>query len=882
MKVRAIRLWNVRKFSRRGVAIEDIGDGVNVLSAENEQGKSTCFDALHALLFQPHSGTPKIVQMLRPYSGGSPRIEADVETDSGFYRIAKQYYSGREATVTDLATERLVAQADLAEAWISDLTRGGASGPTGLLWVRQGLTDFERGGKPNQDPAFKARDDALSAVAGEEVEALTGGRRMAWIIERCQNELDELVTSGTGQARKGGEYANAKEARERLLENESDLEKRVDALRGELDQRKTKQAQRASLMDPAAIGSRRLDKERTAAALEQAKGHANQLSEVLGQHKTRTQLHGVALANLGRYREALKRSEALKEQLGARDNAHADALAAQALAQKAEEDADRELRDAEADYAAAREQQRRGEAAQRATDARKQLEERRAKLQEAELCQSIIEGLIGRAQALAIPDGAVTRLQGLHEEIAKLRAKVEASSALVVIDYGDNPHGSILVDGLPVVDREAHPVSRSTRFDIPQIGGLTVSAGSNADASTAMTLRTKQSDHDRELENLGVEDLASLRERERAFEEVKTNLQGARAELSAWAPKGVDALRIEISRLTETTGDQDLDPPDLEKALLEFEKADSRVHDARSTAETARAQLSSKREATLGEKLRADHLRENLTETSNTLGPEDARAPELDGLVKAEADHAAQLAATVTKVESLMASAPDLENAEAAARRATSVVERADGDITRLDQEIAGLSGSITGRSNEAIEESLAETRDRLNAASDRVAALEAEIAVLKRLRQALDNARAAAREQYLEPVLNELRPLVPLILDDAKITFDDDTLVPRSLERNGQDEDFSVLSGGTREQLTVLTRLAFARLMAKNGRPVPVILDDALVYSDDDRIEKMFVALHRQARDLQIVVFSCRQRAFEKLGGQSLHMTDWTPEPTS
>ncbi len=48
------------------------------------------------------------------------------------------------------------------------------------------------------------------------------------------------------------------------------------------------------------------------------------------------------------------------------------------------------------------------------------------------------------------------------------------------------------------------------------------------------------------------------------------------------------------------------------------------------------------------------------------------------------------------------------------------------------------------------------------------------------------------------------------------------------------------------REQLSVLTRLAFARLLARDGRPAPVILDDALVYSDDDRIERMFDALHR------------------------------------
>ena len=39
-----------------------------------------------------------------------------------------------------------------------------------------------------------------------------------------------------------------------------------------------------------------------------------------------------------------------------------------------------------------------------------------------------------------------------------------------------------------------------------------------------------------------------------------------------------------------------------------------------------------------------------------------------------------------------------------------------------------------------------------------------------------------------------------------------------------------------------------------------------------------MFDALHRQASDLQIIVFTCRQRAFDSLGGQGLRMEEWVP----
>lgn len=47
------------------------------------------------------------------------------------------------------------------------------------------------------------------------------------------------------------------------------------------------------------------------------------------------------------------------------------------------------------------------------------------------------------------------------------------------------------------------------------------------------------------------------------------------------------------------------------------------------------------------------------------------------------------------------------------------------------------------------------------------------------------------------------------------------------------------------------------------------MILGDALVHSDDDRIEAMFDPLHRMSRDQQILVVTCRQRAFAALGGE-------------
>jgi Uncharacterized conserved protein len=159
----------------------------------------------------------------------------------------------------------------------------------------------------------------------------------------------------------------------------------------------------------------------------------------------------------------------------------------------------------------------------------------------------------------------------------------------------------------------------------------------------------------------------------------------------------------------------------------------------------------------------------------------------------------------------------------------------------------------------------------RLTAALAATLALGREVAVLKTLIEALEEARKAARDRYFEPVLTELRPMLRLLWPGAELRFDGDSLLPGELLRDGKAEAIGTLSGGTREQISLLVRLAFARLLAKSGRHAPVILDDALVYTDDERMEAMFDALTRQAEDLQILVLSCRNRALRDLGGRKL-----------
>jgi len=70
-----------------------------------------------------------------------------------------------------------------------------------------------------------------------------------------------------------------------------------------------------------------------------------------------------------------------------------------------------------------------------------------------------------------------------------------------------------------------------------------------------------------------------------------------------------------------------------------------------------------------------------------------------------------------------------------------------------------------------------------------------------------------------------------------------------------------------------VLARLAFAEMLIDQGKPAMVILDDALAYSDPERMERMFDVLAQAAAKMQILILTCREDLFARLGGTEIKL---------
>lgn len=874
MKISALRLFNVKRFAGRGVAIDGIGDGVNVLCAANEFGKSTSFEALHALFFQPYSGTPGDVQRLRPYSGGNPLVEADIATGEGSFRITKQYYGGRFARVIDIGSGRLVAQADEAENFISGLIRGGTAGPAGLLWVRQGITGMEKRSRTEEEGEKQVRQSLLESVQGE-VEAVTGGRRMAEIMAAVKEALSDMVTA-TGRPKTGGRYAAVIDERDRLAEDEARLSNEVTRLREALNKRANAAARLAEIDSALDRAERRSAIEKAQISFDAAKTQNEKLKTAEAELKLVRERRNGAEREFKAFTEAREKATVLQKSLTSAEANRTEAVMNRREAADAIEKARENVELAEAQEQELRERLARFDAATKAREAFERLADLKERLAEAEKVRQGIEEGEAQLALLKIPAKAIDELQAREVEIAKLRAINEAARPSLSIHYEADAAGTVTLDGKPLKDREDRTYEGQARLAVPGFGTITLR--SNSPGRNDDQLVQAEAARIALLASMGVDSLSAARDRQERVQQVEADLRDLRGRLSFIAPEGLPKLREDVAAgdsINLEVLDPKEDPTLLRTVLVE---AEERRNKGRLALREVEPNQSRADEAFVAAETTLASLMSDQVQLVAILGPEETRGDRERTLSATQADLDQSLSQAEAHVLRLGESAGDLESIEAALTRARSIEAAADKEINALREDMAGLNAEIRAQSEEAVEEKWRETVEALTAATARVEAFVREVAVLQRVTTALETARSEARELYLKPVMAELGPLLRLLFDDVSITFDDKTLLPQTILRNGQEEDVDRLSGGMREQLSVLTRLAFARLLARDGRPAPVILDDALVYSDDDRIEKMFDALHRQSRDQQIIVFSCRQRAFQRLGGNVLQMTEWQP----
>ncbi|GGH51456.1 chromosome segregation protein SMC [Frigidibacter albus] len=861
MKLRAITLTNVRRFAGRSAALEAIGDGITVLAECNEFGKSTFFDALHALFFEKHRSSKQAVKSLQPHSGGAPEVAVEVELPAGRFLITKRWLSRPTARVTD-AAGRVVAQDDEAEAWIERLMAGGPSGPTGLLWVRQGVAGLEpEGNAAERERLLATRRDLMSSVAGE-IDAMTGGRRMDAVLARAGEEL-ALLATGSGRPKTGGAWEKALTEAEALAVREADLARLAAALSGALKDRREAERQRQAIDAAEAQAAREAALRGARAAFKAAEDHAGRVARAA--QALRVAELGATGAN--RDLQALvAQGERLAAAMATQERAAGDLARRREAATAARGDEARaaaSLASASGAAVAARTRLQAAQRAELAAAAARRLADLTERLTRAEGFRARQEAAAARAAALTVTAKQVAAAESAATDHARLAAQAEARALVLRFAY-DGP-GRAMLAGAPV--EAPLRLTAAAVLDLPGLGRLTVDPGARAEDDLPARLAAADVALARALAACGAETVGAARARLAEADAAREAARQAGELLASLAPAGLEALRAEAAKAAEVAGGAveavEVDLPALEAAQRQAEAAES-VATAAAGAVRSAAGVAS-------DALARAEAAEQAAAAAVAAAQAEAAGDHPDRLAAAQAAVAAAQAGLDEAVQAhaaLVAAAPDLQTAQAGLERAESAAARAAKESGDLARRVAELDGFIRSQADLGIEEELEEVRGRLTEARARAARREAEVRALTRLREALAAARIAAREAYFGPVRQELAPLLAILHEGADLALDDRSLLPVSLTRDGQPEPLEILSGGTAEQIAILTRLAFARLFARSGQTVPIILDDALVHSDDDRIEAMFTALHRVARDQQILVLTCRQRAFASLGG--------------
>lgn len=874
--------------------------GVVVVHGPNEMGKTTLLTAFGLLLSEVgvNSKAARIKALKSATEDVATTVSADMTVAGHRLTILKSFNksSGRcELIVTSPRRENLTGR-QAAERFAELLSEGVDTQLIDALTIRQGasLDILAATGIPSLEQALGGDSPADDEAAGAGAAAGTGTADGAGaLIGRITEEYLRYFTPGGRPSKELKAVTDALAAAEADHDAATGRYTQAQNLITELEQ---------------------LTVEKTAVAKQEpvAAEAAVEAEKTLAEGRA-------AVAELDGLRRTVTAAAGVRDLADQRARARADRISALADAEKTVAALTVEVQEAE--KAAEQEEQTTGDLGKRRSAAR-----RRSRVATAWAAR--VEALSRRQDAgsrVADLADRIARATGIADEVRDLKRSVDdspvtdkvlaslrsADAALCqAVTVRDAVATTVEVagpaDGTVTVDREPRElvggsatVHVTGRQEIG-LGDWTVTVTPSRDVSEVSEEVTRaRADLDRLLAAAGVEDLTA-------------------AEAAAAARQdAAEEHREAVLRLTQVTGTGTVD--DLrnrhERAAAEVEelgtRADEalqRIHDEDPEgavvlpgvpgADTGdeitatSAELTDEADAALRE---AERIQEDITRVTRAGAAVrlEGRKTELERATAGRDRLAATLAADREQRDdaSLDSELAEAATALAEAREAlaeaesrtgvidigtlTSLAEGATSRMRRLREraeETGHAVSRVTGALGEhaGVAEEVEDTRTAVERAEreHRRVSAQAEAAAL--LYSEVQEALARARERYEAPLRATVERLARTLYgSEVDFEFGDD-LGPSRRTLDNVTLDTTQLSGGAREQLSVLTRLAVADLVG-GGDAVPVIIDDALGFSDRGRIDRMNVVLDTLGRDHQIIVLTCDLDRFDGISGATL-----------
>lgn len=871
MRLTRIRIEQFRQF-RTALEIGDLAPGLNLFTGPNEAGKSTVVAAIRAAFFERHRSAS--VDDLRPWNepNAAPTVALDFELNGQPCHLTKTFLTRKRCTL-QLGRETLdgeLAEDRLAELLGFQYAGRGASkaehwGIPGLLWIEQGSSQALR-------EAVGHATDHLRGALHQSLGEVTarGGDELLGVVAAQRHEL--LTEAG---ARPRGAYKEALDKESALAAELAQLDQeiaryreRVDALAALRREHAADEAEQPWRVLRAQQGEAEARLQAAAelqAALTAERQRAAELASRID--LLRAQLDGFA-----REEQALAARRAALE--SARQ-AHAAATAPLDNWRARLVQAERALEAARAMRRAVRQRVESARLARDAEAAQRQLDTVTAQLQQAEAAQLRVQALQREIAANAIDPQDLKTLRAQARELADIDIRCRAVATRLT--YELEPGQQIALDGQALTGHGEIRLLALTTLVLPGLGRLEIAPGGGDLA--ALTARAAElADAQRMLlARLGLDSLAAAEARELTQNNLQNDLAIAQASLRALAPQGLDALRAEhtvwAARAKELAQALERLPPaadtpaelptaaEAEAAELAAAQTVDALREDAHRAELAAADAHSRLEAAIREHAAAHALCE---------APERAQrlAAASGELTAARAEQAA-LAARIGELERQLAAArPEILQQDVERLRASA--EQLERQHHERRERLLRLEVALQTEGARGLDERRAElARDHAQAAR-RATELRRRAAALDLLLGLLRDQRRALTRRLQAPLQKHLNRYLQLPFPQASIEIDED-LAPGPLIRpkGGGSEwsEFEALSFGAREQMGVIARLAYADLLAEAGRPTLLILDDALVHSDAERLAQMKRVLFDAATRHQILLFTCHPANWRDLG---------------
>lgn len=877
------RIWlNQFQTFKTPFEVKDLDAGINVLAGPNESGKSTLVRAIRAAFFERHRSTS--LSELQPWgdSSAAPEVSLQFTWQASQWTLNKRFLKRQRCDLT-VDGDRL--SGDEAEDRLAALlgyqmpNRGGSKpehwGIPGLLWIEQGA------GQQVRHSVGHASDHLQSALVGSLGDALnemasSGGDAL---IKQVEVERARLLTT-TGKPT--GDYRDAQQACARLKETLESLDQAVKRYQDSVD-RLDELGRQQQDVDAARPWEAQQHKADAAAAQLQA---VEQLQQRQAQ-ETRDLDDCQRQQRL--YREQLEGIKAQQAQLVQRRQEMEQAGHQQAALASLDDSVEQRQTQAQCAYQAAA---TRLEAARRQARSHQLREEqarwqRQAKqlaqaLENARDVNATLQQDTQQYQRDALDSTALSELQQVESELATLAIQQQALATR--LDYSLEPDAKLTLGTQGLSGEGAIPLLEPTELGIPGVGKLVITPGGSDVADLTRQRDRLQARRRGLLERLGVSDLAQAQTRANTAQALHQRIQQTRARLEGLAPQGINELENQHRQAVQSCTQLDAalaklaegepravapqgahaEPPGEAQAEADLAQAEQALRLAE------RAHQEHQRKLSLAHQAREAATREWQRLHDQLHGAEQQHKQEqaLEALNTLKATQTQLNASLQGRQQQIEAANPALlaQDRERCTKAAESLRQQAhdrEAEITRLKIQLETLGA-------DGLEEQRDDTRLELEAQQRRLDQLSRRASALTLLLDLLKEQRQEVTVRLQAPLQKHLNRYLKLLFADAELTVDE-TLKPDTLIRqlaDGEERgDLDAFSFGAREQMGLITRLAYADLLQEARRPTLIILDDALVHCDQARREQMTRILFDAAQRHQILLLTCHPENWQDLG---------------